>query len=85
MVHGYIDDIMERLMAGLGLEIPEYNPNVFLSRVTLFSKRKNESGGRETKYGTIDPDQSDCDIKRAKIEKVDVDINIKPDFNVSSD
>eukprot|EP00794_Sanderia_malayensis_P010206 gene10206-11255_t len=73
VIHGYVDDIMERVVSALGLSIPEYDPQVFMSSVTLFSKRKceeHEENVIDSKYGRIKDDAGVAsDKKRIKLEK----------------
>jgi len=65
VIHGYVDDIMEKLLEGLGLLIPKYDPKTFLSQVSLFGKGKVEDQKVESKYGMLD---SHIDNKKLKLE-----------------
>ena len=65
VIHGYVDDIMEKLLEGLGLLIPKYDTKTFLSQVSIFGKQKVEDQKVESKYGVLD---SHIGNKRLKLE-----------------
>ena len=58
-------------MDGLGLAIPQYDPKVFLSQVSIFGKRKLEDQEINSKYGII---ETHNDNKKAKHETNDEDL-----------
>ena len=40
LIHSYVDDVMVGVMKGLGLEIPEFNKELYLSITTKFPDEK---------------------------------------------
>ncbi|XP_065640350.1 NAD-dependent protein deacylase sirtuin-6 isoform X2 [Hydra vulgaris] len=70
LIHSYVDDVMQGVMKGLGLDIPEYNINLYLGIVTYFpddniskikNQNSNESKEKPIVYATEkvkdDPDE----------------------------
>ncbi|XP_065060133.1 NAD-dependent protein deacylase sirtuin-6-like [Rhopilema esculentum] len=70
VIHGYVDDIMEQLMKGLGITIPAYDPKIYLSMVSLFSKSKREHNEITSKYGVIEMGDNCIEAKRPKMEDI---------------
>ena len=73
IIHHYVDDIIEKLMEGLDLTIPEYNPEKFLSTVSIFSKSKSKRETIESKYGTVKYDDGCSEAKKPKLETFEQD------------
>ena len=72
-------------MERLGLSIPDYDPKLFLSTVTIFSKRKCEDEEIETKYGNIKNDNSTSKTKKLKIENEEVSKDVSCKIELTSD
>lgn len=73
IIHHYVDDIIEKLMEALNLTIPGYNPEKFLSTVSIFSKSKGKREKIESKYGTIKSADGSSEAKKPKLETSEQD------------
>ena len=85
IIHHYVDDIIEKLMEGLNLTIPEYNPEKFMSTVSIFSKSKGKREKIESKYGTLKSDDGCSEVKKPKLETCEQgrkDLKLEPETNL---
>jgi len=57
LIHSYVDDVMVGVMKGLGLEIPEYNKELYLSITTRFPDEKLKIEPKEEQKGMTETEQ----------------------------
>ena len=67
-------------MKGLGISIPTYDPKIYLSMVSKFSKSKREHNEVNSKYSVIEMDENCIEAKRPKMEDTE-DIKLKNEDN----